>query len=166
MKKDSEFCFSFPWQEHRHSNIPSAWLCVYYIILAKSSWRTFSQHLPFQSMNSNTKVGCERCSRLIKKTLARRKSIVVTHFVRFEQALHLVWVLLWPFLKSKQRSSAVLAVFQCWYHHIFIMQPTAPLQRTADKATSKNLKFYFLENNRVQWGLTEKFILAFSTTFA
>ena len=90
LKKDSEFCFSFPWQEHRHSNIPSAWLCVYYIILAKSSWRTFSQHLPFQSMNSNTKVGCEKCSRLIKKTLVRRKSIAVVRFIRFKQTLHLV----------------------------------------------------------------------------
>ena len=37
---------------------------------------------------------------------------------------------------------------QCWYPHTFIMQPTAPLQRTADKATSKNLKFSFLENNK------------------
>ena len=46
------------------------------------------------------------------------------------------------------------------------MQPTAPLQKTADKATSKTLKFSFLENSRVQQGLIEKFILAFSTTFA
>ena len=36
-------------------------------------------------MNKNTKLGCERCSRLIKKTLVRRNSIVVVHFVRFEQ---------------------------------------------------------------------------------
>ena len=47
------------------------------------------QHLPFQRMNSNTQEGCERCSRLIKKTLVRQKSIVVVHFVRFEQTLHL-----------------------------------------------------------------------------
>ena len=45
-------------------------------IWTKSSWRFFSQHLPFQSVNSDTRVGCERCSRLIKKKLARRKSIV------------------------------------------------------------------------------------------
>ena len=38
-------------------------------------------------------------------------------------------------------SSVVLAVFQCWYPHTFIMQPTAPLQKTADKATSKNFLF-------------------------
>ena len=60
------------------------------IILTKILRRSFSQHLPFQSMNSNTKVGYERFSRLIKKTLVRRKSIVVVHFVRFEQTLHLV----------------------------------------------------------------------------
>ena len=42
------------------------------------------------------------------------------------------------------------------------MQPTGPLQRTADKATSK----YFLEKNSLQEGPIEKFIIAFSTTFA
>ena len=41
-------------------------------------------------MNSNTKVVCSRFARLIKKTLVRQKSIVVVHFVRFEQTLHLV----------------------------------------------------------------------------
>ena len=29
LKKDSGFCFSFLWQEHYHSKIPGAWLCVY-----------------------------------------------------------------------------------------------------------------------------------------
>ena len=38
-------------------------------------------------MNSNTKVGCERYLRLIKKTLVRKKSIVVVYFIRFEQTL-------------------------------------------------------------------------------
>ena len=47
--------------------------------------------------------------------------------------------------------------------HTFIMQPTGPLQRTADKSPSKNLKFFFLENNRVQEGLIGKFIITFST---
>ena len=101
-----------------------------------------------------------------KKTLVRRNSIVVVHIVRFEQTLHLVWVLLWPFSKTKEMSSVVLAIFGCRYSHTFIMQSTGPLQRIADKATSKNLKFSYLENNRVQYGLIEKFILAFSTTFA
>ena len=41
-------------------------------------------------MNSNAKVGCEWCSRLIKKTLVRQKSTVVVHSVRFEQTLDLV----------------------------------------------------------------------------
>ena len=40
------------------------------------------------------------------------------------------------------------------------MQPTASLQRTAGKATSKKLKLSFLESNRVPLGLTENFILA------
>ena len=63
-------------------------------------------------------------------------------------------------------SSVVLAVFQYWFPHIFIIKPTEPFQRTADKATSKNSKFSFLENNMVQSGLIEKFTLAFSNTFA
>ena len=29
LKKDLEFCFSFLLQEHYHSKIPDAWLCVY-----------------------------------------------------------------------------------------------------------------------------------------
>ena len=29
LKKDSEFCFSFLWQEHYPSKIRCAWLCVY-----------------------------------------------------------------------------------------------------------------------------------------
>ena len=32
-------------------------------------------------MNSNTRVACERCSRLIQKTLARGKSVVVVHLL-------------------------------------------------------------------------------------
>ena len=48
-------------------------------------------------------------------------------------------------------SSVVMAVFNAdILTHSYLMQPTAPLQRTAGKATSKNLKFSFLENNRVK----------------
>ena len=47
----------------------------------KISQRTFCQHLPFQSVHGNTKVRCERCSGLIKKTLVRRKLIVVVHLL-------------------------------------------------------------------------------------
>ena len=42
----------------------------------------------------------ERCSRLIKKALARRESIVVIHLFGFIW-LHLVWVLLWPFFEKQ-----------------------------------------------------------------
>ena len=72
-------------------------------------------------MNGNTKLGCERCSRLIKKTLVfkkqGKKDTVFKKQANFQCGI------------------------QCWYPHIFIMQPTASLQRTADKATSKNLFF-------------------------
>ena len=57
-------------------------VCKYHcVILTKSSQRTFNQHLPFQSVNSNTRVGCSRCPRLMQKALARRKSIVVVHLL-------------------------------------------------------------------------------------
>ena len=50
-------------------------------ILTQSSRCTFSQHLHFQSESRNTRVGCEKFSRLIKKTLARRKLIVVVYLL-------------------------------------------------------------------------------------
>ena len=122
----------------------------YWIILTKSSRCIFSQHLPFQSGNSSTRVGCERCSRLISKTLARRNSIAAVHLLGLNNFYTLFECFHDRFLKSKEMSSVVLAVFQCWCPHTFIMQPTTPLQRTDSKATSKNLKFSFLENNSVQ----------------
>ena len=43
----------------------------------------------------------------------------------------------------------VLAIFQCWYPHTFIMQPTAPLQRTASKATSKTFEVLLSRKQQV-----------------
>ena len=65
----------------------------------KTSQYTFSKYLSFQSMNSNTKVGFQKCLTLIKKTLVRRQSIVVVRFVRF-------WTNFTPCL------SAFMAVFE------------------------------------------------------
>ena len=83
MKKGLEFCFSFLWQEHLNSKISEAWLCVY-VSITVIFWQKVHDALsanisPFQSVDSNTRVVCKRCSRLIQKTLARRKSIVVVH---------------------------------------------------------------------------------------
>ena len=79
-------------------------ICVYVSIavlfLTKSSRRTSSLHLPFQSLNSNTRVGHERCSRFIKIT-TKTKVNCCSILDRFEQTLHLVWVFLWPFYKKK-----------------------------------------------------------------
>ena len=52
-----------------------------YVSVTVLSRRTLRQHLPFQSMNSSTRVGCERCSRLIKRTLVRQKSVVAVHLL-------------------------------------------------------------------------------------
>ena len=72
LKKESEFGFSFLWQEHYHvrSSVHG-----YASMLASQYYfdKTFTAHFQpaftFQSMNSNIKVECQRCSRLIKKTL-------------------------------------------------------------------------------------------------
>ena len=96
MKKNLEFCFSFLWQEHFHSKILGAWLCVYVSITA-----LFWQKVYFQSVNNNTRVGCERCSRLIKQNASKTNVNCCSTLVRFEQTLHLAWVLLW-LLPKKQ----------------------------------------------------------------
>ena len=79
-------------------------ICVYISIavlfLTKRSRRTSSRHLSFQSLNSNTKVGHERCSRFIKITTKTKVNCCST-LDRFEQTLHLVWVFLWPFYKKQ-----------------------------------------------------------------
>ena len=56
----------------------------------KSLRRTFSQLLPFQSMNSNTTAGCERCSRLIKKDSSKTNVNCCSALVSFGKTLHLV----------------------------------------------------------------------------
>ena len=70
------------------------------LFLTKSSQRTSSQHLPFQSLNSNTRIGHERCSWFIKITTKTKVNCCST-LDRFEQILHLVWVFLWPFYKKQ-----------------------------------------------------------------
>ena len=70
------------------------------IILTKRSRRTSSQHLPYQSLNSNTRVGRERCSRFVKVT-SKTKVNCCSTLNRFKQNLHLVWVFVWPFFKKQ-----------------------------------------------------------------
>ena len=76
------------------------YISIAVLFLTKSSQRTSSQHLPFQSLNSNTRVGHERCSRFIKITTKTKVNCCST-LDRFEQTLHLVWVFLWPFYKKQ-----------------------------------------------------------------
>ena len=78
----------------------SLYISIAVLFLTKSSQRTSSQHLPFQSLNSNTRVGHERCSRFIKIT-TKTKVNCCSILDRFEQTLHLVWVFLWPFYKKQ-----------------------------------------------------------------
>ena len=96
----------FVWQLHStiFELIKLLQICLYISIavlfLTKSSQRTSSQHLPFQSLNSNTRVGHERCSRFIKITTKAKVNCCIT-LDRFEQTLHLVSVFLWTFYKKQ-----------------------------------------------------------------
>ena len=130
------------------------WLCC--IIFTKRSRGTSSEHWYFQSLNNYTRIGYQRLSMLMKKKLVRRKWVVAVRLLGLN----------FRFSKSKQAFDVVLAVFPSRYLHKFIMQPTRLLQRAAAKATSKTLRFSFLENHGMRQGLTEKFILGFSTTLA
>ena len=128
-------------------------ICVYVSIavlfLTKSSQRTSSQHLPFQSLNSNTRVGHERCSRFIKITTKTKVNCCST-LDRFEQTLHLVWVFLWPFYKKQVNVRyGIGSISMQIASHIHNAANTS-LQRTTAKATLKNLRFSFLENHRVR----------------
>ena len=119
------------------------------IILTKSSRRTSSQHLPYQSLNSNTRVGRERCSRFVKVT-SKTKVNCCSTLNRFKQNLHLVWVFLWPFFKKQVNvHCGIGSISMLIASHIHNAANTS-LKTTTAYATSKKLKFYFLENNRVQ----------------
>ena len=71
----------------------------------------------------------ERCSRLIKKALARRESIVVIHLFGFIW-LHLVWVLLWPFFEKQVN-------VRCGIGSI-LMSITSHIHNAAKNAIAKN----------------------------
>ena len=100
------FRLKFVWRLHStiFELIKLLQICVYVSIavlfLTKCSRRTFCWHLPFQSLNSNTRVGHESCSRFIKVTTKTKVSYCST-LDRFEQTLHLIRVFSWPFYKKQ-----------------------------------------------------------------
>ena len=69
---------------------------------------------------------------------------------KFEQTLHLFNCSNVLLLTSKQTSAVVFAVFYGLYSRAITMQPIRQMQWTNTKATSENLIFSFLENNKVQ----------------
>ena len=75
-------------------------LASLYYFWQKSSRRTSSQLLLFQSLNSNTRVEYERSSRFIK-IITKTKFNSCSTLDRFEQTLHLVWLFLWQFYKKQ-----------------------------------------------------------------
>ena len=124
-------------------------LASLYYFWQKSSRRTSSQLLLFQSLNSNNRVEYERSSRFIK-IITKTKVNSCSTLDRFEQTLHLVWLFLWPFYKKQVNVQYDIgSISMSIASHIYNAANTS-LQRTTAKATSKNLRFFFLENNRVK----------------
>ena len=137
------FKLKFVWRLHRtlFELIKLLQIYVYVSIavlfLTKSSGRTSSQHLPFQSLNSSTRVGRERCSRFIK-VFTKTKVNCCSTPDRFEQTLHLVWVFLWPFYKKQVNvQCGIGSISKLIASHIHNAANTS-LQRTTAKATAKN----------------------------
>ena len=48
-------------------------------VLVRQKINGASQHLPVKSYKSNSRIVCERCSGLSKKTLTRQQSIVLVY---------------------------------------------------------------------------------------
>ena len=110
-----------------------------------------------QSYNSNTKIGCERCSRFFKKTLEIRKSIILV-----------------PLLTSLNQLYILFQCFNCRFLQVKIpcsndifSKPTSSrnhnvvdstIAMNSYQSSSEDLKFSVLENNSVQKVLTRKFI--------
>ena len=92
----------------------------------KISQRTFCQHLPFQSVHGNTKVRCERCSGLIKKTPVRRKLIVVVHLL----GLNKLYTLFECFYGRFQKASKC----PVWYSMLI----SSHIHNAANRAIAKN----------------------------
>ena len=88
------------------------------VILTKLLRCTFSQHLPFPSFNSNTRVGCERFSRLTKKTLARRKSIAVVHLLGLNKLYILFKCFYGRFSKRGKVQCGIGSILMLIFSHI------------------------------------------------
>ena len=60
-----------------------------------------------------------------KTDTSKTKDNWCSTLVRFEKTLHIVSGFYGRFSKNKKISGDVLAVFQCWYPHTFVMLPIA-----------------------------------------
>lgn len=90
------------------------------------------------------RIECESCSKLIKKKLARRPSIILVHL---QLGMSSLYTLFQCFCRFRQVNfSRILLVIQGQNSRVIIMQPARKLQLTATKATSKILRFSFPEN--------------------
>ena len=119
------FSLKFVWRLHStiFELIKLLQICVYVSIavlfLTKSSQRTSSQHLLFQSLTSNTRGGHERYSTFIKITI-KTKVNYCSRLDRFEQTFHLVWVFLWSFYKKQvnvRYGIGSISIQIAWYIH-------------------------------------------------
>ena len=128
------FRLKFVWRLHStiFELIKLLQICVYVsiarLILTKNSRRTSSLHLSFQSLNNNTRVGHERCSRFIKistKTKVNCCSILVHNAANHVIAKNNCQSSFKKFevLFSRKQQSAMRAdwkIYLCIFYHFSI----------------------------------------------
>ena len=90
--------------------------------------------------------------RINRKTLARRKSIVVA-LVRFELSLHLVWVLSWLFFEKQANVQCVIgSISMLISSHIHNAANRAIMQPTSKNSWQSNFKRFKVLFSRIHQG--------------
>ena len=117
-------------------------LCVY-VSIALLLWQNV--HDALQSLNSNTRVDVQG-----SKVTSKTKSIVVVHLTGLNKLYTLLKCFYGRFFKKQVNVHCGIGSISMPIASHMHNTANTSLQRTTAKGTSKNLRFSFLENNRVQ----------------
>ena len=117
-------------------------LCVY-VSIALLLWQNV--HDALQSLNSNTSVDVQG-----SKVTSKTKSIVVVHLTGLNKLYTLLKCFYGRFFKKQVNVHCGIGSISMPIASHMHNTANTSLQRTTAKGTSKNLRFSFLENNRVQ----------------
>ena len=117
-------------------------VCVY-VSIALLLWQNV--HDALQSLNSNTRVDVQG-----SKVTSKTKSIVVVHLTGLNKLYTLLKCFYGRFFKKQVNVHCGIGSISMPIASHMHNTANTSLQRTTAKGTSKNLRFSFLENNRVQ----------------